>query len=788
MKWSKPIFFTLLPFLLILSTPSLSQKLEGLMEELKNASSQSEKASLSYKIALEYVAKQSYSKAISYLITINEQEVDPDLAQKVLYKLSVCYENTDDHANAIAYQKTLLEQLKEKKEDRYPFHLERLLYLYIKYKSYKDALAVSDSIIPYFEKNKDYTKLAKLYNNMGYMYKSIQKNNIAIDYFKKCFTVLSSQNTKIEDDEKIALFLNLSVVYLEMGDPLFSTKLIQDAKEASIAAKDSAEYYKVLSYEAVLDIKAGNSHLAVEKLISVIAASEKTKNRKSKVNIQNASKILSDHYYQNRNIIKYRQYNDIYNAVKDELLTEERNQNKLLIAQQIDIEKSEYELRKKLVETEKNELVFKKTELENENNKKNLLLKQAELDVVTESEKTQKERLRNEALEKDNMKQLLSLSMEKIDKEKLSKELFIQKKETEIQELELSKRKKENIILEMQHRSEEANLHSARKVNFWATTAALLLAVVCMAVVLFLNRYAKQNSVLYLQQKIVKEQSEEIMSQNEELSEKNNELGAISKMLKDVNETLEKRVEERTLELSKSNEELIDHVRKAEQFTFIVSHNLRGPFSRMKGLLKLFHYHNIEDPSVTEIIDKLDISMQDLENVIADLNVILRIKKGTEGMFSTFDLAAMVDRIRSNVAEDLIDAKGEFYVNLTGPKQMNSVKPYVESIIYNLVNNAIKYRSPDRPLRIELNAENTFSHLRLSIRDNGIGIDRERYKEKLFGLYQRFHVHVEGKGMGLFLIKTQAEALQGHVSLESEVGAGTIFTVVLPHQKTTENV
>jgi signal transduction histidine kinase len=102
---------------------------------------------------------------------------------------------------------------------------------------------------------------------------------------------------------------------------------------------------------------------------------------------------------------------------------------------------------------------------------------------------------------------------------------------------------------------------------------------------------------------------------------------------------------------------------------------------------------------------------------------------------------------------------------------------YLESILLNLFTNAIKYQSPKRKLKIDIVSSNVDDFVILKFKDNGIGIDTEKYKDKLFKLYQRFHDNPDGKGLGLYLVKSQLEALGGSISIESKVDKGTTFII-----------
>lgn len=87
------------------------------------------------------------------------------------------------------------------------------------------------------------------------------------------------------------------------------------------------------------------------------------------------------------------------------------------------------------------------------------------------------------------------------------------------------------------------------------------------------------------------------------------------------------------------------------------------------------------------------------------------------------------------------------------------------------------YRQPEIPCLITIKSNQINNKLELVFSDNGLGIDLQRRADEVFGLYKRFHSHVEGKGMGLFMVKTQVEKLGGKISIQSEVNKGTAFKI-----------
>jgi signal transduction histidine kinase len=109
-------------------------------------------------------------------------------------------------------------------------------------------------------------------------------------------------------------------------------------------------------------------------------------------------------------------------------------------------------------------------------------------------------------------------------------------------------------------------------------------------------------------------------------------------------------------------------------------------------------------------------------------------------------------------------------------------KTYIESILLNLLTNAIKYRAENKTLKITITASQINDSITLVFKDNGIGIDLERNRDKVFGLYQRFHDYPDSKGLGLYLVKSQVEAMDGTISIESEVNKGTTFTLTFKNK------
>jgi len=270
--------------------------------------------------------------------------------------------------------------------------------------------------------------------------------------------------------------------------------------------------------------------------------------------------------------------------------------------------------------------------------------------------------------------------------------------------------------------------------------------------------------------RILSVQREELAAQNEELLQSHEEISAQRDLVAKQNQTLESEVEKRTRELVEYNHQL-------EQFAFISAHNLRAPVARILGLGNLLDISDEKESQREQIYPKLVNAARELDTVVKDLNTILYLKKNNDTVITLIDLPTEVAIIIENLEHEISQTQATVTTDFAAVSTIRTVKPYLDSILYNLVSNAIKYRHPERKPDIHIKTEKIHNELCLRVSDNGLGIDVDLFQDKLFTLYSRFHLHVEGKGMGLYLVKTQLAAMGGRIEIDSKVDVGTTFNV-----------
>ncbi|MGC3944725.1 MAG: two-component regulator propeller domain-containing protein [Chryseolinea sp.] len=265
-------------------------------------------------------------------------------------------------------------------------------------------------------------------------------------------------------------------------------------------------------------------------------------------------------------------------------------------------------------------------------------------------------------------------------------------------------------------------------------------------------------------------QSDELAAQNEELLLSQEEVSKQRDLVETQNANLE-------MEVAKRTNELVDYNQQLQQFAFIAAHNLRAPVARILGLGQILGMLENTPEKKNEIYPKLIQTATELDGVVKDLNTILDSRKNSELHVTDVDLATEVTKILSTLEREVTNSNANITTDFEQADSIRTVKPYLESILYNLISNAIKYRDPMRPPAIDVRTMKLENEICLIVTDNGLGIDLASHRDKLFTLYSRFHIHLEGKGLGLYLVKTQITALGGRIEIESEVGKGSTFKV-----------
>ncbi len=236
-------------------------------------------------------------------------------------------------------------------------------------------------------------------------------------------------------------------------------------------------------------------------------------------------------------------------------------------------------------------------------------------------------------------------------------------------------------------------------------------------------------------------------------------------------------LEKANKELSSALEELQHKNQQLEEFAYITAHNLRSSTTNLAALTKL--YGVTEESRVKEnVIHQISTSTQTLINTLDDLQESLVIQTHTDIPKDLIRFEEVCVATVEQMEALLEECQAHIETDFSQAATVSFPKSYMESIFTNLVSNAIKYRSPERILHLKIGSYLKNNRVHLYFQDNGLGIDLIKHQKKLFKMGRTFHRKKDARGIGLFLIKSQIEALKGDIEVASEVNKGTTFTVI----------
>lgn len=241
--------------------------------------------------------------------------------------------------------------------------------------------------------------------------------------------------------------------------------------------------------------------------------------------------------------------------------------------------------------------------------------------------------------------------------------------------------------------------------------------------------------------------------------------------------TEQQRAEE---ERTKMIEDIVQRNKDLEQFSYIVSHNLRAPAANIIGLTEELSDGDHDEETNRLLVRELSSSAMRLDDIITDLNTILRIRAKGENS-ECVKLEEILEHIKVSISHLIGQENALIEADFSKSPDIYAIRSYVYSIFYNLITNSIKFRKPDESPVIKISAIREGQHVHITFTDNGTGIDLQKKGEQVFGLYKRFHQHIEGKGMGLFMVKTQIETMNGSISVHSAPMQGTTFRLILDY-------
>lgn len=251
--------------------------------------------------------------------------------------------------------------------------------------------------------------------------------------------------------------------------------------------------------------------------------------------------------------------------------------------------------------------------------------------------------------------------------------------------------------------------------------------------------------------------------------EKDNHVYAVAKNITH-NKELEKERNQNLAELIKIN----NHFKK---ITYAAAHDLRSPVNNLLSVFELLNINTIKDPETVEFINILNKTSLNLKETLNEYVVILNKENEVNEHLENVDLNDALSEVMLSINALIQNSQAQIKHNFSGLRTIAFNRPNLKSIFLNLITNAIKYANPNHLPKIEVYTEINQGKKQLIISDNGVGFDMEMVKDKIFGLHQKFHNHVDSNGIGLYLVHNHITSLGGTITVDSQVNVGTRFII-----------
>ena len=212
-----------------------------------------------------------------------------------------------------------------------------------------------------------------------------------------------------------------------------------------------------------------------------------------------------------------------------------------------------------------------------------------------------------------------------------------------------------------------------------------------------------------------------------------------------------------------------------KKLSYTNSHDLRSPVNNLLSIFSLLDVSKIEDEETLHFIEMLKSTSESLRQALNDYVDILILEENNNAQIEQLSLEESLKTVSRSINSLIQDSRTTINADFSELEKINFNKAYLESTFLNLITNSIKYAVPGRLPIITISSQKKNGTSQLIFSDNGQGFDMNVVKDKIFGLHQKFHNHVDSKGIGLYLVHNHINSLGGSITMESEVNVGTKF-------------
>ncbi|MBK6265735.1 tetratricopeptide repeat protein [Marivirga sp. S37H4] len=804
--WGSNIERIILSMVVIFTTMGSlhAQSLDSLLSAYEKAQNDNERLSLLINLASICQSEQAYSKAIEYYkdaieLGNNENRFDE---VPILKSLAFCYNQLKDYEReGEVYNELLKNETLKTDRIEYIKILKSLADVYVHLKSYEEAIDTNLEIIKIANEENNHLWTTLAYNNLGFIYNAIGETDTSIIFFNKGYELIMQENIALSDENKAAILINMGVSNASIGRMSLAQKFLNEALELRKKSNNPLKIAQTLNYLAAYELISNKTDNALKNAKEAIDILTKLDSNEEIDNILVTTyKVMTEVMLKKNDIAGFKLHYKLYSNLQEDLMERERKSNKLLLDYQLNVERKASEISLLLTEKEKEkerqEFKLRQTQLEQDRSENELKIKLNEIEMLKQQQEMQNISYRNQQLEKDKVEHLLALTKQQSEKIEQKQLIDMLQKDKELQDLQIAKRKNEIELLEKEKELGTKNIMLA-----WFIVSLL---VIVLIFVLFIIRYRiRKSRELTMQNSIINNMNSEIMAQNDELSAINDQLNfktieldkhnkklteaqsiikSQNEKLKSYNNDLEREVKKQTKELRDSNNQLLQYNTQLEQFTYAISHNIRAPIARLLGLTQIFGKLS-DEKEKSYVLSMVKQSSEDLDDVVNDLHSILEIKTSIEHSYEEVDLKEQLDKVKVELGSEISEANALISADFSQATSFLAQGDYFDDIFRQLISNSLKFRNKKKKCLIEVCSTVDQQKLTVVFKDNGLGIDLEQFGHQIFGLYKKFTLSEEGKGIGLYVVKSQIEKMGGVIKVESEPGEGVIFYMIFPLEK-----
>ncbi|MHC2992161.1 histidine kinase [Pontibacter sp. HJ8] len=235
-------------------------------------------------------------------------------------------------------------------------------------------------------------------------------------------------------------------------------------------------------------------------------------------------------------------------------------------------------------------------------------------------------------------------------------------------------------------------------------------------------------------------------------------------------------------ELQQKNRLLTSANFDLDNFVYTASHDLKSPVANIEGLIEILSEavakEELDRNEINQITGMMKSSLKRFGTTINDLTSLVELDKtSAEEVPEALNIFETVETVKQDLDNLIVESEAKIEVISEDGLLVNFPKKNFKSILYNLLSNALKYRSPERAPAIKVKLEKAEEKTCLTVEDNGLGISPDK-QDTVFTMFKRLHDHVEGSGLGLYIVKRMVDNAEGEIRVNSKLNVGTTFTII----------